>query len=167
MYLYLYFLLFMLFIKFDGHSYVMDQATIKYRKWTSLNNLISIKHQNYISVFYYSMKLLCQALYISLCQWLNSYLVKQDKNTYLLTYNINGKVYKNLIKVKRGPCPILQVSNEDTEDVTSNVLQYLGPTRNWHGNKYTPEILGYKTLVFECDDGEEKVYNDKDVIPDF
>jgi hypothetical protein len=113
------------------------------------------------------MKLLCQALYISLCQWLNSYLVKQDKNTYLLTYNINGKVYKNLIKVKRGPCPILQISNEDTEDVTTNVLQYLGPTRNWHGNQYTPKILGYKTLVFECDDGEEKVYNENDTLENF
>lgn len=167
MYFYLYFIFFALFIKLGGHSYVMNQASIKYRKWNSLNKLISIKHQNYITVIYYSIKLLCQALYISLCQWLNSYLVKQDKNTYLLTYNINGKVYKNLIKIKRGPSPILQISNENTEDVTNIILSYLGPSRNWHGNQYTPNILGYKTLVFECDNGEEKIYNDNDNLPIF
>ena len=167
MYLYLYVFCFALFIKLNGHLFVCNQLKMKYRKWNSLNKLVSTKNENYICVIYYSLKLLCQALYISLLQWLNNYLVKQDKNSYLLTYTINGKVYKNLIKVKRGPSPVIQISTENMEDVTNLVLSYLGPSYNWHGNEYTPNLLGYKTLVFECANGDEKIYNDDDTLPKF
>jgi hypothetical protein len=167
MYLYLYTFFFGLFLKLNGHLIVYNQLKMKYRKWNSLNKLVSTRNENYICVIYYSFKLLCQALYITLIQWLNNYIVKQDKNNYLMTYTINGKLYKNLIKVKRGPSPVLQISSENMEDVTNILLSYLGPSYNWHGNEYTPKLLGYKTLVFECADCNEKIYNDDDVIPKF
>lgn len=167
MYLYLYTFFFGLFLKLNGHLIVYNQLKMKYRKWNSLNKLVSTRNENYIWVIYYSFKLLCQALYITLIQWLNNYIVKQDKNNYLMTYTINGKLYKNLIKVKRGPSPVLQISSENMEDVTNILLSYLGPSYNWHGNEYTPKLLGYKTLVFECADCNEKIYNDDDVIPKF
>jgi hypothetical protein len=155
------------FLKLEGHYYIGNQIKIKYRKWNRLNNLVSTKHENYIIVAYISIKLLCQALYISLLQLVNRHLVKINKNNYMLTYVINGKIYKNCITIRRGPCPILQISNENTEDITDSILPYLGPSYNWHGINTTPKTLGHKTIIFECSNGDEKIFNDNDLLPNF
>ena len=167
--MYLYYFLFLLcfggiFIKFETPLKVIKN---KYNSWNRLNKLVSTTHKNYIMIIYFSCKLLLQALYISLIQRFNKSIVQIDKNNYLLTYAINGKLYKYPIKVKRGPPPILQISDENSEDRTKDILCYLGPSYNWHGNSVTPAILGYKSLVFECANGNELVFNEETILPCF
>jgi len=156
-----------MFIKFEGHYFIKNQIQIKYAKWNSLNSLISTKHKNIIVVIYYSFKLLAQALYLSFRQSFNNHIIKIDKNNYILTYIINGKMYKNYIKVKRGPSPIIQISNESSEDITSEILEYLGPNYDWNKSKITPKLLGHKKIIFECTDSEEKIYIEEDILPNF
>jgi len=152
-----------LFIKLDGCSIISN----KYDKWNSLNKLVSTRHKNKMLVIWISIKLICESLYINLIQYLNKSLIKIDKNNYELTYVINGKLYRILVKIKRGPNPILQIISESSEDVTDIISPYIGPQYNWHGNKLTPANLGYKTLIFELSDSTEKIYSESQIISSF
>ena len=152
-----------LFIKLDGCSILSN----KYDKWNSLNKLVSTRYKNKMLVIWISIKLICESLYINLLQYLNKSLVKIDKNNYELTYVINGKLYRNRVKIKRGPNPIIQIIDESSEDVTDIVSPYMGPQYNWHGNNLTPSILGYKTLIFEMSDSTEKIYGENEIISSF
>lgn len=147
---------------------VKEKIIIKYySKWNKLNNMVSTKYKNRFFIFWFSIKLLLELIYISMLQYLNKSLVQIDKNNYELKYVINGKLYKNRFKIKRGPKPILQIIDDNLEDVTDIIIPYLGPNYNWHGNKMSPKILGYNSLVFELSDGSEEVYKDYDFISDF
>jgi hypothetical protein len=121
------------------------------------------KHQYLI--IWTSLKLLAQAFYLSLLQWLNSSLKKIDRNTYEISYIINGKLYKMRVKPQKGPKPVLQVIDECSEDVTTEVLQYLGPNYDWHNSN--PKILGFESLTFECSDGEEAIFTKNETMKKF
>jgi hypothetical protein len=155
------------FIGLDSHNVIKEHVTIKYRKWKSVNKLVSSKYKNRMTVIWISIKLICEAIYVNLLQYLTKSLVRLDKNTYELTYVINGNLYKCRIKVKKGPKPILQIIDHNSYDVTEVVLPYLGPEYNWHGNKISPNGLGYNSLSFELSDGEEKFYDKHDIVSVF
>lgn len=106
-------------------------------------------------------------LYINLIQYLNITIRKIEKNTFEVKYTLNGKLFKNLVKFRKGPSPILQVIDEMSIDVTDEILEYLGPQYNWHGNKMTPRILGYNSLTFECSDGTEIHYKKNEVMKQY
>lgn len=154
-----------LFFKSDCHRVVYRVIQDRYRRFKSLNKLISntpqSKNRSKTLVFIISTKMLAQALYLSLIQYMNNSVRKLDKNTYEVSYVINGRIYKMITRPTRGPTPILQVSNEQNEDVTYQVLPYMGPQYDWHNNKLAPEFFGYQTLTFELADGTEHTY-DKD-----
>ena len=152
------------FLRLDGHNILKEKIKDNYDKWSSLNNLVSTKNKGKIRVVWISIKLLFQALYISFLQYMNNSLVRIDKNTYELTYVVSGKVFKNRFKIKRGPKPILLVSDENEEDVTDVVLPYFGPENNWHGNQLTPEKLGFDSLTFELSDGNGKTYKNNELL---
>ena len=61
-----------------------------------------------------------------------------SKNKYEITYAINDKIYKIRSNFKKGPCPILKISNENNVDITYDILPYLGPNYDWHNNKFYP-----------------------------
>ena len=157
------FFIFFLYI-LDLHNIIISQCSIKYKKWTKINNMVSIKYNNQLFIVWFSIKLIFQALYINLIQYLNKSLIIIDKNTYELTYVINGTTYKNRIKIKKGPKPVLQISDECSEDITDKILPYLGPSYDFNGSKLTPKIFGYKTLTFEMSDGNEKFFDENDII---
>jgi predicted transport protein len=156
-----------IFIALDGHNIVKQQVVKKYNSWKRLNNMVSIKYKNRSMIIWISIKLLMESLYISLLQYLNKSLVQIDRNTYVLTYLINGNLYKHMLKIRRGPKPVLQIIDEKSYDVTEVIFPYLGPSYNWHGNELTPSTFGYKTLTFELSDGTEKVYNEKEPMLQF
>ena len=164
--MYIYILGFFIFFLYilDLHNIIISQCSIKYNKWTKINNMVSIKYKNQIFIIWFSIKLIVQALYINLIQYLNKSLIMIDKNTYELTYVINGTTYKNIIKIKRGPKPILQIIDELSEDITEKILPYLGPSYDFGGSKLTPKHFKYKTLTFEMSDGNEKIFNENDII---
>lgn len=115
-------------------------------------------------IFYISLKLLVKSMYIYLCQLLNKSVVKLNLDMYEVNYVIRGKLYKVIVKPKRGYDNILQVIDENSNDVTSNVLSYHGPNRNWHGMNYTPEMLGYKSLTFMTIDCTEHTFEKNEVF---
>jgi hypothetical protein len=155
------------FYKLDGWNICKEQCKSYSRQWGRLNNLVSMKHKHQYLIIWTSLKLLAQAFYLSFLQWLNSSLKKIDRNTYEISYIINGKLYKMRVKPQKGPKPVLQVIDECSEDVTTEVLQYLGPNYDWHNSNLSPKILGFESLTFECSDGEEAIFTKNETMKKF
>jgi len=130
-----------------------------YRKWKTLNNALSIGTSSKYTIFVKSIKILCFTLYIWLCQWLNKTVVKIGKNTYEINYVLKGKLYKVVVVSKGGASPVLQVIDDLNQDVTKNILMYMGPSYDWHNSHFSPEFFGTQSLTFELIDGSEVIFN--------
>jgi hypothetical protein len=89
---------------------------------------------------------------------MNNTVKKIGKNTYEITYNIAGNTYKMIVTPTKGPSPILQISDHNLNDVTNEILPYLGPERNWHGNKFNLDFFNKESLTFELADGSTKIF---------
>ena len=149
------FLSFYLFIQIDGHRVVWSQISSRYKRWRRLNNLVSTRHRTAWAVFYHSLVMLCRVLYISFLQYMNSAVVKISRNQFLVTYVVCGKIYTMVVTPVRGPPPVLQVINDNEEDVTNNVLPYLGPRYDWHGGVLDfSSSFGSENLTFNMASGE-------------
>ena len=150
------FLLLCIFIRLHGHLALKEAIIYRYRRWRKLNNLVSTQHKTAWTIFYNSLKLLCQVLYLSFLQYMNSSLIRLGRNAFLVTYTINGKIYKMIVRPVRGPSPVLQVISDNEEDITLQVLPYLGPRYDWHKTNVSfQETFGSKRLTFEIANGDE------------
>jgi hypothetical protein len=118
------------------------------------NNIIKNAKMSYIIV-----NTSIKYFYILLQQYMNNTVKKIGKNTYELTYIINGNTYKMIVKPIRGPKPILQITDHESNDITDDILPYLGPNYNWHGEKFSLDFFNKKEITFELIDGTTKTYN--------
>lgn len=82
--------------------------------------------------------------------------VKSD-NSYKLYYE-NGK-YCVCFPRTREMRHIVHVKDENGEDVTDDVLKYLGQAHNFHGIPTTPNMLGYGSLKVKYRSGGKSKYN--------
>ena len=89
---------------------------------------------------------------------MNNSVTKFNNKTYEVSYVINGKLYKMLVVPKRGPLPVLQISDESQNDVTDHILPYMGSRYDWYGENLNPKYFGYKSLTFELSDGNEYTF---------
>jgi hypothetical protein len=96
-------------------------------------------------------------MYYNMLNFLFNNVKKIKFNTYVVTYTINGKLYKFIAKPTRGPSRVVQISNEMQIDVTDEILPYMGPNYDWYGIKLYPTFFNYTTLVFEFSNGLEYV----------
>jgi len=157
--------LFMAFMyRLDAHLVIKEAATSRCRRWNSLNQLVSTTQTGKCTIAWISLKLILQTLYISFLQYMNTSVHKLNRKAYEVTYVINGKIYKIVVMPKRGPAPVLQISDDEQNDVTMHVLPYMGPQYDWHGNRLTPKFFGHKTLTFELSDGTEHTYEGDDYV---
>lgn len=142
----------------EAHLVLKESVVNKYLRWRSLNHLVSTTERNSMRIAWISFKMVMQTLYIAFLQYMNTSVRKLDHKTYELTYVINGRLYKMLVVPKRGPIPVLQISNDLENDVTEYVLPYMGPQYDWHGSRLDPQFFGYNSLTFELSDGTEHTY---------
>ena len=153
-----------LFWRTEAYLVIKDVISTKFIKFKHINLLVSNIEKKKTTIIWISLKLIWQAIYISFIQYMNNSVKHIDNKTTELTYVINGKMYKMIITRKRGPSPILQISNNLQNDVTDQILQYMGPQYDWHGNRFTPEFFGYSSLTFELGDGTEYTYKTNDCL---
>lgn len=148
------------FLRNDGYNKIL----INYEKWKKLNKLVSTKYDSTLMCKLVSVSMIFKSYYLSFIQYINNSVVKIDKNTYEVSYIINDKLYKMIIKPKRGPIPILSVINEYDSNITDEILPYLGPYNNWLNIKYTPNSFNYNLLKFELSSGEIKIFKNLENI---
>lgn len=150
--------------KTDTHNIIYNAVERKYKKWKKINSLVASRHENLSDIYYISIKMILQAIYLSFVQYLNNSVRKLDKNTYEVSYIIGAKSYKMIAIPKKGPCPIIQIRDENDDDLTDYILPYYGPNYDWHSIKFIPQFFKCKKLIFEMDDGNQKVFNQLDYI---
>lgn len=92
------------------------------------------------------------------------------KNHYELTYYHGSHKYKVIFNKKRGPKEILHVetlpqNSEEGKDITEEVFEAMGPSRNFYGIETTPKLLGYEQgLKIKYRNGYTNIYFPNDVI---
>ena len=121
-----------LFLYNETHIIIQNAITLKYNKWKTLNAMVSNKYESKLAITCASC-ISYSKQYITFLQYLNNTVKRVKKNTYLVTYVIDGKVYKMFVVPTRGPAPVLQISDDEGYDVTRVVLPFMGPNYNWHG----------------------------------
>jgi hypothetical protein len=91
-------------------------------------------------------------------------MVKINKNTYQLTYVINGQLYKLIVKTRKGPKNVILATDENDEDITDIIHSYMGPCENFHGDTITPEFFGKNKITLNLSSGEDKTFDKTDAI---
>ena len=153
-----------LFFYIDGPN-VLDKnliekplKIIKHSKKT-FNNVRVILY-----LFLYGLWIASKIFFIKYIQFINKTIHKIDKNNYVLTYTIDGKLYKMIIKKKSGPSNILLILDENNKEISHLIDPYIGPENNFHNSEITPSFFNKKEIVFEITDGEPIVFKEKDVL---
>ena len=151
-------------IKLDFHNIIYKTVEYKYSRWKQLNTLVSSKHDKKYMITLVSIVMILKMLYLNFIQYLNNSVKKIGKNMYEVSYVVNGKFYKMIVSPTRGPVQILQVTDQDNNDITDEILSYVGPRYDWHNTKFTPNFWGYKSLTFQMHDGNEVFINKDDFL---
>ena len=120
------------------HKTVID-AYVNIKKLNGYANSLGVSKKELIVK---AIKLCLSIMYYTIHQFLNRSLVKIGPNSYVLTYTVNGRIYKQHIRPKLGPYPVIQVINDKDEDVTNEVRPFMGPKFNW--NNDTPPFKMFK-----------------------
>lgn len=120
----------------------------RYKNFQRINSLVSTQQKNKFKIIWFSLIIIFKALYMTLMQKIYKNVKKIDRNTYKISYCINGDIYHMVIKSRRGPKNVLQVIDENLEDVTHIITPYLGPNEDMHHFKFAPNFWNKKLLTF-------------------
>jgi hypothetical protein len=145
----------------------MDGLTImkeKYDKFRQLNSLVSTRYKNIAKIIWISLCMIAQMYWIRFLQWANSNIEHIDKKTAIISYVLNGKLYKIIVHQKRGPGSVAFVIDENQEDVSDMVIPFLGPNDDWHKTEFNPNFWKKKTLTFFLASEEEKTFDSEEHI---
>jgi hypothetical protein len=154
----------LIFYKLDTFTVVKDNAVEKYKKFRELNNLVAKQYKTVGMILYVSICMIMKMYWMNFIQWTNYSLEVLNKKDISISYVLNGKLYKILIKAKKGPNLVLLVTDENNEDITDTVLPYLGPNNDWHHNTFKPNFWNKKFMCFELSSGEMKSFQEHDAI---
>jgi len=146
------------------HSHTYNVIVDKYRRFRKLNKLVASKYKTNWEIFYHSIELIGRSSWTNLIQWLNGNVKKVDRNLYEITYAINGRLYKMLIKQIRGPVPIKMVLDKDGNDITDKVLPYIGPQHDFHSAELYPNFFSTEKLCFLSHDDSMIEFESDDVL---
>lgn len=152
------------FIYLDGPKIIKNSVVPYINKAISLKNLVSSQNNGKLNILKISLTILFEALYIIISQRFNKTVIKLDKNRFQISYVIDGKLYKIVVKSKRGPRNILIVYDENQKDMTDIILPFLGPYEDLHKQDYTPEFFNSKSLTFETSNGDKLNFKNDDII---
>lgn len=71
-----------------------------------------------------------------------------DRNMYELSFVHNSVTYRFRFPRKRRPCNVVKVVDcENGQDVTTEFLQFMGPSHDFYGATVTPKFLGFGDIV--------------------
>lgn len=87
-----------------------------------------------------------------------------SKNSLIVTYQINNKIFKMFIKPKKGPNKIVNIFDQDKNNITQQILPFFGPEQNWHMNNFKPSFWNKEKISFELSSGLIKNFESDQII---
>lgn len=145
-------------------GYLYTSASKNYTDFRSLNNLVSTQYKSILIILYVSIQMVCQMYWMRFKQWLGNNIEIIDKNTIAISYVYNGKLYKIVVHPKKGPPKVLMVFDDNRNDMTNEVLPYMGSADNWHGKEFTPAFWTSRELNFSLSSGDERTFSEHEAI---
>lgn len=129
---------------------VLYNSTTIRKKWQDykrLNKLVATKHSGFFNIHKVSLEMVFEKEKIRFMNWLDKRVSYIDKNTAVVSYSLNDKDYKIVIKIPRGPSKVTRITGENDVDMLAEVLPYLGPSLDCHGYQLTPDFFNEEYLV--------------------
>jgi hypothetical protein len=102
--------------------------------------------------------------YKMVLQTLRGTLKSIGRNKHEVCYYIGMRRYKLHLNTRSLPSTVIQITDENEDNVTEDVMEYMGPRHDFHNIKYSPSDLGYQSLDFYMIDGETKTFSEKETI---
>ena len=138
----------------------------KYYKFKKLTNLVNkIDKKNNITTICSSMKIIYKMLLFKCVLFLNrKNLERINNNVSVLTYYLDGRMYKIVLDHRKGPPLVLLITDENQEDITNTIVPFLGPKRDWHKREFIPRFWGKKNLTFYLSNGETINFREEEII---
>ena len=141
-----------------------DIFVYRYRNFKTINNFVTVSYNGTYPVFMVSFCIVVKVLWMYIVQYLNSTVLLAEKNKYIITYVIKGKIYKMIVSPNRGPPKVLFIYDEKREDVSHLVFPYIGLEETVNSVLFTPKFFNRKELVFELSIGGEKIFRENEKI---
>jgi hypothetical protein len=151
--------------------YLTDTPTIVYHNVLStfhgvkaLRMLVSTQYTNIAKILWVMFVIICKTIYINVCQKLNKSIRRIDKNTYEISYVVNGILYKMIVKPTKGPKCIIEAVDENDNDITQEFMSYFGPMENFHGNHTTPRFFSKQKITLSLITGDELTFDENEIM---
>jgi hypothetical protein len=136
---------------------------VKYRKFRELNKLVETRYKTIGMIVWVSICMIAKMWWLNFLHWANNAVEHIDKKTVVVSYMLNGKMYKIVTRPRRGPTGVLLIC-EGEEDVSDLVMPFMGPNDDWHGFVFTPTFWGKESLTFYLSSGEQKTFSKEEPI---
>jgi hypothetical protein len=128
----------------------------------------TINHDKTFIYAIYRTMAVATSMILSLVTVPKSNTLINDKIT--VPYYTHGHRYIALLNNSHGPQPAIDISHGD-ENITDQMLEYMGPNLDFHGMEVTPSFFGYGTIKITvmdiCGDNSEYTFEKNDVIKGF
>ena len=125
--------------------------------------MMATKYKSPYIVKIMSVYMVLKFVYLQILQYLTNTVAKIDKNNYEVTYIINGKMYKMVVKPERGPLNYTKILNDKDENIIDEFSQYYGPHYK-NQVKLMPSFFKTKSLRLVFYDETEKVFEEDEKI---
>jgi hypothetical protein len=119
------------------------------------------KQKTHPKAIFYMIKSISWILYIFMYQKIQKNVVYIQKHEYEVHYIYHGQLYKikmignsNLNKKN-----IIMILNQSDEDITSDIIPYLGPKFDFHKITYQPKHFNHEEITFYLSNGETRTFS--------
>ena len=140
---------------------------IHYQRWENVKSLVATRETNKFCVITRSIQLILETMYLSFLQYVNNSVRKIGKRTYEISYTVEGRIYKHVVGLRRGPSPVARAIDENGNDLTGEILPYLGPSHDWHKRQFSAEFFGVDAVTFQLSTGEADTFGSGTCFPPF
>lgn len=148
----------------DGHTIVKESIIVRYRRFRQLNHLVESRYKTIGMILWVSVSMVAKMYWLNFLHWANNSIEHIDHKTAIVSYVLNGKLYRMVVRPRRGPTNVLLVTDEDHSDLSDLILPFMGPNQDWHNRQFTPDFWGKKSLSFELSTGDQKTFYQHDKI---